>query len=287
MAVSAETFFHFTSTKETLQSIFSNGFWLRYSLENYEGILDKVKNATDEDNEKEILIPMICFCDLPLMQVKEHISHYGSYAIGLSRDWGFEKKLSPVIYTHANSDTSSLLNHVQNKLSYFFDLEEKLLEEDPSFRKLIEYQLNESSLSKKFDGLSEVVDHVSHLVRFIKPYSGEFRDKGIKKFYDEREWRFVPIKNELSGKNLKDSYGSSFYHNPIKRRWLRIQTHNKFSLTFEPKDVRFIILKYESEIPDFIKFIKDLYYQNRNCSQSDIDILTTRILTIEHINNDF
>ena len=40
---------------------------------------------------------MVTFCDIPLAMAKDHIKKYGSYAIGLSKDWGGRKKLNPVI----------------------------------------------------------------------------------------------------------------------------------------------------------------------------------------------
>jgi hypothetical protein len=47
--------------------------------------------------------PMISFCDIPLALAKDQISKYGSYAIGLSKEWGISNQLNPVIYLESNS----------------------------------------------------------------------------------------------------------------------------------------------------------------------------------------
>lgn len=72
--ISANTLFHFTPTKDNLISILTRKFYVRYSLEIFDTILDI-------DNP-ELVTPMTCFCDIPLSQIKNHTNTYGNYAIG-------------------------------------------------------------------------------------------------------------------------------------------------------------------------------------------------------------
>lgn len=64
--------FHFTRRPETLLSILRDGLKLSYCSEN---ITDNISLG----------IPMISFCDIPLLLCGEHRSKYGLYAIGFSK----------------------------------------------------------------------------------------------------------------------------------------------------------------------------------------------------------
>lgn len=100
---------------------------------------------------------MVCFCDIPLSRIGEHVSFYGNYGLGLSLEWGHLNKLNPVWYL---SNTTQLSKSLFNALS----------------------TLNVSG----FD--------VNRIGSYIKPVSGEIkkRDIKLKEFYQESEWRYVP-----------------------------------------------------------------------------------------------
>lgn len=40
---------------------------------------------------KHIAYPMICFCDINLHKMSEHIGFYGAYGIAFSKEWGMNK----------------------------------------------------------------------------------------------------------------------------------------------------------------------------------------------------
>jgi hypothetical protein len=46
---------------------------------------------------------MVSFCDDPLSLAKDQIESYGSYAIGMTKEWGILNNLNPVVYIEKNS----------------------------------------------------------------------------------------------------------------------------------------------------------------------------------------
>jgi hypothetical protein len=118
---------------------------------------------------------------------------------------------------------------------------------------------------------------------FIKNYQNDLTRRGkiIKdyKFYDEREWRYVPSTTS----ELSIILSTQFYAiEANKREYNRIAA--KHILKFKPMDISYIILKEENEIPGFIDFLKKSF---KKSTLEEVDILTTRILTVDQITHDF
>src|SRR5574337_1418490 len=106
--ISSETLFHFTNSAEYLISIFRSEFYPRYSLET---LLD-----LGNGNKLEVAIPMVCFCDIPLSQIKNHLNTYGYYGIGMSKDWAKKVGLNPVLYLRSGSDIAKHLEIILKNL---------------------------------------------------------------------------------------------------------------------------------------------------------------------------
>ena len=276
--ISAHTLFHFTYNKNSLLSILKNGLYVRYSLENFESLIN---------DKAEIAFPMVCFCDIPLSQVRRHTNTYGKYAIGLSKSWGMKNQINPIIYTYPNSATTTILNDVFENIENFFDIEEKELEKF-KFNRSAEivyerFNTREEEFSKRVESVNS---KLSHFIRYIKPYEGKFYRNGDYlenpvRFYDEREWRFTPSREFLFSKEMKDSYKSEYFINPKKRRALNIKLAKHIKLTFEPNDVKFIIVERDNEIPDMIKKLDDIF--GKTASSNDLKLLGTRLISLEQI----
>ena len=88
MSLSANTLIHFTKDKDVLKKILEENFKVFNCRENI--LLGGIA--------KSFHIPMVSFCDIPLSQVKEHIEKYGTYGLGMTKEWGVEKGLNPVFY---------------------------------------------------------------------------------------------------------------------------------------------------------------------------------------------
>lgn len=286
--LSANTLFHFTNDKKNLLSIFENSFYVRYSLENFEGLVNMP--------EPEIVLPMVSFCDIPLSQVKRHTQTYGRYAIGLTKDWGMRNNISPVTYTFPGSTTSKILNDIISGLDSFLDIKPEIMEDKiEKFKKkeigLFEF-LNDPTLKYRRSlskDVEEMKERMNHFIKFIKPYEGKFyRDNNYLdsqvRFYDEREWRYTPPKKLLKEKEIKDSYVADYYKNPIKRRAINIKIAKHFKLEFKASDIRFIIVQKEKEIPEILEKIEKIF--GGNTTHKDLKLLGTRLISLEQIIED-
>lgn len=279
--ISSHTLFHFTSNKNSLLNILKNGFYVRYSLENFESLIN---------DKAEIVFPMACFCDIPLSQVRRHTNTYGKYAIGLTKTWGMKNQINPVIYTYPNSATTSILNEIFNNIENFFDIDEIELDKI-KINKSVEtlygkFNDRENEFSKRVESVNS---KLSHFIRYIKPYEGKFYREGkyldnLVRFYDEREWRFTPSREFLFSKEMKDSYKSEFFIDPRKRRALNIKLAKHIKLEFEPNDVKFIIVNRDKEIPEMIKNLEQIF--GETASSNDLKLLGTRLISLEQILED-
>lgn len=244
--VSSDYLFHFTPKNENLISILRNYFMPFYCMEK----LDYLDLKDSSSNYFEMAFPLVCFCDIPNPLQETHRNKFGSYGIGLDKSWGIKNRLTPIVYTHRNTIISS-------NLKYFVEL----------YSKLKNNGLPESDLS----GLK---NHISYLMMHYKSYEGyaynkrEKRfEKEIIRFYDEREWRYIPLNCNNLKLNLKrDEYETIELLNEENEK---IQKCNK--LVFQISDIKYLYLKDESEIHPFLNALSDKY------SEDDLNVLKSLI----------
>ena len=286
--LSANTLFHYTTNAKSLQSILRHGLYVRYSLENFENLIHE---------QTEIVLPMVCFCDIPLSQVKRHTITYGKYAIGLSKKWGMNNKINPVIYAYPNSTTSEILNDIGKDIQSFFDIDESKVPQWSSAAKLNdktgEYdwaeEITNTELLDYFKVIVELQDKLGHFLKYIKPYEGKFfRDDNYLpkpvRFYEEREWRYTPPRKFFENINVKDSYSAENYVNPIKRRAINIKLAKHIKLPFTANDIRFIIVSKDDEIPEMLAELEKIF--GSNTPYNELKLLGTRLISLEQILED-
>ncbi len=257
--ISANTVFHFTESIVNLEGILKSGFYPQICCEDFIGTI-----SNEEDMEKGV--PMVCFCDIPLSQIRNHVKYYGNYALGLSKEWAIENQVNPVLYTYPNSSLAEKLTVLLNKLV-------------------------ESEKNKNNEDLveSKIIKQYMSTIQYVKPYEGRLWKNGnwTKKpvrFYDEREWRFIP--QVLLGKKTlflsRDLLFKSGSYDTLQKLNNKIRETNDCRLSFEPKDIKFIIVSKENEVLSMIDKVK-----RNNFSDEEVQILTTRIISIESINENF
>ena len=255
MAISSNTLIHFTNDKEKLKSIFLDNFRVGYCKE--APIIGGFGTAC--------YVPMVSFCDIPLSQIKDHISKYGDYGIGMTREWGIRKKLNPVLYLEPNS----LLSESYRLASNYF---------------LAKAQEEKDVVARSDDYFRAVVA-LGEMLSYTKNYQGILVRRGGTatnnyRFSDEREWRYVlPSQCGITPIMSEEHFASD------SGRTRAQKLTDEVRLEFEPNDIRYVIIKHDSEIHEFVDHLRTA--KENKYSKGDIDRLTTRILTTEQIRQDF
>ena len=245
MSARSNTFFHFTKDLNTLTKIISDGFWPKYCLED---ISWQKFNGYDF-----FAFPMVCFCDIPITRIDEHVNFYGKYGIGMSREWGEKNGLNPVFYISGNGPAYNAAHSIVR-------------------------------ISKKIDDPDEsknASDIIGDFVAYVKPTRGLMYVSGKpqeKEFYQESEWRYLP-----KSEDIIPFMPESDFRNKDRLDQCHELTNNHCMLTFKPEDIRYIILEKDSEIPKMVDHI-----QNGTTKTSNEEkILISRFISLESIRHDF
>jgi len=292
MNTSSETLFHFTHSRSNLERILKEKFHVSYCKE----------TIAFADFSKTYYFPMVTFCDIPLTKSFEHVVKYGGYGIGLSKDWGIRNQLNPVTYIEAHSKLALdfkkwaiaslnwisqlkkkelLINHLLENLSK--DLSKPL----PPIhtREWIEKVLDYLTVEKEEFTNIDHVDFPKNLLRFTKNYQGDLHRGGKTypnyKFYDEKEWRFVPDQTDPEVKFHLDKTEYEKYRTKSKTKPLLTNTHLDFTAT----DIKYLIVKSENDVSKLIKKISEI--KGLAKSSNERDLLITKIITIKQLKSDF
>lgn len=253
MGISANTLFHFTSSDSLKKILVSQFFYPSYSLEHFENILPR------KSLYRKAYIPIVCFCDLTITQLSQlsrHTGDFGKYGIGLKKDWGEKKGVSPVVYVHNKSYPST---KIQELIKVFNAM---------------------STAVRSNDFYSDIRNELVDFFKYIKPYKGRWQKN--KKFandiryYDEREWRYCPAERQFkvfSGIRKSDI---------AKVQDLNLLIKKDGKLNFTADDVKYIILDKRSEINDFFIAIDKMKIGLKKRNE-----LKTKIITFDEIKDDF
>ncbi len=228
---SSNYLFHFTNEMNHLVSIMNNYFMPFYCMESLDYL------TFTEFKIEGMAYPLVCFCDIPLNRHYRHKSKFGEYVIGMKKKWGEDNHLTPIIYSHPKSMTILTLSTLF-KMTRFF--QEKLNEE--------EFQMFNNA--------------VSYLIMHYKSYEGRqflkkqnLFAKEFTRFYDEREWRYLPI--EVNGLKLNLEISEYLNTQKLHEENKLIQKNNK--LKFELSDIEFLFLKEDAEIEQFLSKLSPKY----------------------------
>ena len=224
--ISSNYFFNFTCKIDYLVETIKRGaFSPRYNCENFSYIHSSFGVI------RNIFILMKCFCDIPLSHLmQKHIEIYGSYGIGLKKNWGIKNNLTPVHYIPVlNGDA-----WYPNNLSSLY------------------------SLAFHNNGEANIRDLITNYFIYTKPY-----EKGNTVFYDEREWRYIPSLDNIKKINNEDLRIKHYFILPnqvidslddLKDNSNNLKNNKYVRLRFDLNDIKYVIVKKDNEV-DRIKII--------------------------------
>jgi len=243
--------FHFTS-RDGLYAVLSDTFRVSYAGERIVG------------NRKStgFAVPMVSFCDLRLSELKDHMSKYGNYGIGLSKDWANKEGLNPVFYVNKHCPyTSKFIAAVER----------------------LHKQLDNIQDPTEYASASAAYMDILNTYRYIKNYEGDLkRRSGVTtrnyRFADEREWRYVPPLDV-----------TPFSFMPLDRLLTpegKAEVNGRIAhlrLGFNPEDVKYLIIERDDERLGLIQHLEAV---KGRFDEGTRRRLASRILTSEQINTD-
>lgn len=304
-SVTEGSLFHYTKKLNTLKTIIKTGFRYSYSPEEHSERVAKGEEWTSYDNMKPIstsepqcciAVPMICFCDIPLLKASEHRKKYGNYCIGVNKELirGLLPSLNPLLYC-----SSDWVYNAIEKLVDYLPTQEEIAKhykdicnitndiDDPIKKAAaIERAIHDGTIAKDIRFDTGFYTAVNTLVSLAKHYDGS-----ESMYYNEKEWRVfyseagTPIHSftrEQFDKQKKEIN---------KQLW---EDKEKSYIKFDNQDeiITYIIVSKEKEIPKLISEIrkmksilgKKLPKDKENYIK---DIIISKITSFERIEADY
>ena len=227
--LSTDELFHFTPKLSHLLSIIEIGFKPKFNLEyaHYSDLFERPAHLNP--------VPMVCFCDIPLHLVDDHSSKYGKYAIGLTKEWGSRNGLSPVIYVHGNSRLADSIGAMTNSFSSY---KSEMIGSDGD----ISLAMMITMYGKGLRAFSCYLKQYENYEDVEFPFHGKVRRFPKGRFYEEREWRYVP----MSVDPMDLFFPIQYFDDVVKTQAIqkKLEVHK---LGFELTDIRYIIVEQMDE----------------------------------------
>lgn len=285
--VSSASLFHFTKKSSILKKILRTGLKYSFSRE------FKPENFCTGENVDNLVLPIICFCDVPIIRIEQHIVKYGKYGIGFDKVKLREKlkdSLNPVFYV-----SSSLY---ADALSKCYLKSEKIKEE--GLEEIVHNPIIGLFQNQFVEG-DNMQKHIGLFYSLFKPCD----DKNLMcNYYDEREWRAVLPDNIKDGaywnyrsSNLQivnDLGNASTISREVVKEMNRItEGCSQFYIKFSPLEilniVNHIILPDEKTLKLYISFIRSSkeLFGSVDITDEIKDLLISRLNTIERIRKDY
>lgn len=207
----------------------SNIIWHQTDLEGFKAILRQKCLKCSYSLEvylnanSGLAFPMISLSDIPLADIDEYLNQYGGYLLGFSRRWVQDNGFNPVWYCEKNNQA---IKAHKEALIKMYD------ESKDSFKETKLFALYAS---------------------FIKDVEGPLYVKSTKqkysnyRFYDEREYRFVPDFDELMKEGISPVLSRKLYDEYKNRQG---DSLIEKTVGFTLADIEIIIVKTKKQVED-------------------------------------
>lgn len=263
---SANTLFNFMRDKKYLiENIKNMKMYPRYVEENVSYLNLKL----GKQEITNVSFPMICFCDIPVHNLKDHVDKdpktnsggYGKYGIGLNKKWCEEQGFQPITYLNKNSkackDLEKMLNEGLKAIYEGTDIEE------PFF------------------------DYILANLKLSKPLSGSMNMDGtliVKNFHDEREWRFLPDIPNDEESFFNDATSPELMVPDIRLKLSEgLKGEPSTHINLEIDAIKYIFVDTEEDRSELIEVIYERFQSNIIEAMT----LASKILVYEQIEGDW
>lgn len=261
--VGSDYIFHSTKEFQTICKILSDGFKVQYCREEF------IINSTSYF----IGIPMVSFSDIPISFMGEHTAKYGDYTIVMNKEWAVQNMLNPVVYLQSNSFLAKSIEPflaIVESDGLIGDIrKEWVLQND-----------NENKDVVKIERLGDENRQINisayvGILSFLKNYKGNVtlscgRVFNNYKFYDEREWRYIPSKEQFLEHRISPAQLLSKEEYFIMKE-NRHRLGGEIYLPFNLKDVHSIYVTSSFEKTEISKNIK--FVCGNNIQDNQLDLL--------------
>tara|TARA_R110002051_G_C8619491_1_gene483075 strand:+ start:65 stop:949 length:885 start_codon:yes stop_codon:yes gene_type:complete len=266
--------YHFTDRFCVISSILLDGFKPSYTSEKF--------------GDRNILVPMVSFMNVQLRDVGQHeVVDYGSYGIGIRRDYATEIAINPVCYVYENSIIENTIKNLHD-LSIVPQIiklaKESILDKVNSDKKILEFiklkpepvsavknlldSISKETSSELIDSLNElateIYENAYYQLLLSKPYKVRNKNGDTRIAYNEREWRFgykelgYVMETDINGKKNNDFLN---WKSKCKPHF----SEEKYGLKISIENISHIIVKENKEKEKVL----ELLYQNSGKSVID------------------
>ena len=312
--INSSSFFHYRREKQDFLKIIKNGFSYRYSFEplgpefahsnqdeyiplmNY---MDKGKIVPNRDDYTGIAMPMLCFCDIPIMRAGKHRKNYGEYCIGVDKEMmigRLKSYINPVFYVSSEDVKSAFEELVRLRRELSLTNEEKtkvrkVSEECKNIKELMDAFKDPSFKEITYKNVRHTKLYLSlmHFMALCKPYTGKNYKGEDVCFYDEREWRvfsydFGPFKW------VYDTTSEEFEKDRAAKN-KQLEKTKVLQLLIQPDDIvniiSHIIVSKDDDVPEIInEIMKSPKIFGHKLPKEKKQLLISKVTSFERIEKD-
>lgn len=192
------------------------------------------------------------------------------------------RRANPIIYMTKSSKLFSYFSTLYTRISlidqnYFFRArdETSFLGADHPYEKEMK-EKEFKNVRFQAQNYDNVLKMCREIACYVKPYSGFFSHGSYEnqhhRFYDEREWRYIPHSEQDSPNCLSKSMYNT---EGLKTFFVK----NVQSLEVDFSSITHLVVNYKEEVDEIIDYI----YESQASSYQKIDLSRVKIVTVESL----